>query len=189
MGLLGGSSAFLGLMALGLLVLLMVGKILTVLELREKGQMYRKNTHRITELEEDLDTSRRRYLIALEGEGVGKNKVSQLKTRLAGLKQHMEQIEMSEVKEQARRHQEKEKALEMSVLQALGGPSQRDSYFHRVMNIITQLIDVSKLESNDDIIQAVQVKLAECTAKIPDRASRVRAAVDSVAAKKPPSET
>ncbi|MCZ6632111.1 MAG: hypothetical protein O7G87_01805, partial [bacterium] len=128
MGLLGGSSAFLGLMALGSLVLLMVGKILTALELLGKEQIHRKSMNRITELEDDLETSRSRYLTALKAEGVGKNEVSQMKIRLARLKQQMEQIEMSEIQEQARRHQEKEKALEMAVLQALGGPSQRDSH-------------------------------------------------------------
>ncbi|MCZ6635429.1 MAG: hypothetical protein O7G87_18675, partial [bacterium] len=93
--------------------------------------------------------------------------------------------------------------------------------FHRVMKIITQLIDVAKLESNDDIIQAVQAKLAqmnkrdgldtpseaparpqpeeaetkaqptpeEQSVRISNRASRVRAAVDSAGAKKAPTET
>jgi len=105
------STAFWGLAALLFLILLLIRKILTVLELKAKEQKYRKNLYRITEMESNLETSRRRYLIALKAEGVAKNRVSQLKTRLATLNQHLEKLALSAAQDELRKHREKEQVL------------------------------------------------------------------------------
>ena len=126
------STALRGMVALGGLALLLVGKILTVIELRSQDQKYRQNLYKISEIENDLDTSRRKYLIALKAEGVAKNRMSQLKTRLASLKQHMEQIALTAAQEASRKKREKEQALELAVLQAMGGGiTSRQSLFAR----------------------------------------------------------
>lgn len=155
------STTLLGLVALGGLAVLLIGKILTVIELRSQDQNYRQNLYKISEIENDLDTSRRKYLIALKAEGVAKNRVSQLKTRLASLKQHMEQIALTAAQEASRKKREKEQALELAVLQAMGGASHRDNHFLRVMKVIKQLIDLEEHKSNDEVIKAVQEALAE----------------------------
>ena len=149
------STAFLGFIALAFLVLLLVGKVLVVYELKSQDQVYRKNLHKISEIESDLESSRRKYLIALKAEGVAKNRVSQLKTRLATLKQHSEQLAMTAAQDAARKEKEKEKALELAVLQAMGGASHRDSHFLRVMKVITQLVDLSDKKTNQEIVDAV----------------------------------
>ena len=100
-------------------------------------------------------------MIALKAEGVAKNRVSQLKTRLATLKQHMDQLALSAVQDAARKRREKEQVLEMAVLQAMGGAENRDSHFLRVMKVIKQLINLEEQNSNDAVIKAVQVALEE----------------------------
>ncbi|MBT3604010.1 MAG: hypothetical protein HN521_13200 [Candidatus Latescibacteria bacterium] len=155
------STAFLGVVALLFLTVLLVAKILTVLELKSKEQTYRRNLYKITAIESNLESSRRKYLIGLKAEGVAKNRVSQLKTRLATLKQHMEQLTLSAAQDAARKHREKEQVLEMAVLQAMGGTEHRDSHFLRVMKVIRQLIDLEDQGSNDAVVKAVQVALAE----------------------------
>jgi len=154
-------SALLGFISLGVLTVLMIGKALTVMEIRSQDQAHRRNIHHISEIEEDLDTSRRKYLIALKSEGVAKHRVSQLRVRLTSMKHHMEQIEMSAIQEEQRKKQEKEQALEMAVLTALGGPAHRDSHFKRVMKVITQLIDLEKQGSGEELVAAVKEKLDE----------------------------
>jgi hypothetical protein len=67
---------FWGIITLSLLALLVIVKMLTVLETRSQDIQYRNNTKRIQELTEDLDTSRRKYLIAFKSEGVSKHKLS-----------------------------------------------------------------------------------------------------------------
>lgn len=155
------STAFLGVVALIFLTILLVSKILAVLELKSKEQTYRKNLHKISDIENHLESSRRKYLIALKAEGVAKNRVSQLKTRLATLKQHMEQLAMSAAQDAARKRREKEQVLEMAVLQAMGGAQQRDSHFLRVMKVLKQLIDLEGQKSDADVVQAVQKALSE----------------------------
>lgn len=155
------STWILGLVAVGFLALLLGGKILAVMELRAQEQVYRKNLFRISEIESDLETSRRKYLIALKAEGVAKNRVSQLRTREASLKQHMDQIALTAAQEAARKKREKEQALELAVLQAMGGPAHRDSHFLRVMKVIRQVIDLEAKNSNEDIVKVVQKALAE----------------------------
>lgn len=155
------STAFLGVVALILLTILLVSKILAVLELKAKEQLYRRNLHKIAEIENNLESSRRKYLIALKAEGVAKNRVSQLKTRLATLKQHMEQLAMSAAQDAARKRREKEQVLEMAVLQAMGGAGQRDSHFLRVMKVLKQLIDLEDQNSNEAVVKAVQEALSE----------------------------
>ena len=76
-------------------MLLLVGKMLTAYELKSQDQAYRKNSHKISEIESDLESPSRKYLIALKAEGVAKNRVSQLKTRLATVKQHAEKLAMT----------------------------------------------------------------------------------------------
>jgi len=155
-------SWLLGLTALGFLGLLLGGKILTVLELRALEEEFRRNQHRIAELNEALDTSRRKYLLALKAEGTAKRKLVNLKTRFAHLKQHLEQIEATVAQQRAREQQELEHALEVLVMKALGGPSvRRDSHFKRVMGVIRDLIDLEKHGSSEELIAAVQEKLAE----------------------------
>lgn len=155
------STAFLGVVALLFLTILLVAKILAVLELKSKEQTYRKNLHKISDIESNLESSRRKYLIGLKAEGVAKNRVSQLKTRLATLKQHMEQLTLSAAQDAARKHREKEQVLEMAVLQAMGGAEHRDSHFLRVMKVIRQLINLEDQGSNEAVVKAVQVALAD----------------------------
>ncbi|MGA1194979.1 MAG: hypothetical protein ACO36I_00630 [Candidatus Latescibacterota bacterium] len=155
------STAFSGFVALLFLTVLLVSKILTVLELRAKEQAYRRNLHKISDIESNLESSRRKYLIALKAEGVAKNRVSQLKTRLATLKQHMEQLALSAAQDAARKRREKEQVLEMAVLQAMGGAENRDSHFLRVMKVIKQLINLEEQNNNEAVIKAVQVALEE----------------------------
>jgi len=155
------STAFSGLVALLFLTVLLVSKILTVLELKAKEQTYRRNLHKISEIENNLESSRRKYLIALKAEGVAKNRVSQLKTRLATLKQHMDQLALSAVQDAARKRREKEQVLEMAVLQAMGGAENRDSHFLRVMKVIKQLINLEEQNNNEAVVKAVKVALEE----------------------------
>ena len=77
------------------MVLLLIVKMLTVLEVSAQDVQYRNNTKRIQDLQEDLDTSRRKYVIAVKAEGVTKNRLSQLKTRFDNLKQYFEQTQIS----------------------------------------------------------------------------------------------
>lgn len=155
------SSAFLGFIALGFLVLLMAGKILVVFELKSQNQVYRKNLHKISDIEDNLESSRRKYLIALKAEGVAKHRVSQLKTRLASLKQHAEQLALTAAQEVARKKREKEQVLELAVLQAMGGAAHRDSHFLRVMKVITQLIDVEEKKTDQEVVEAVRQALEQ----------------------------
>ena len=60
-----------GFAALGFIVMLLLGRMFTVMELRSLERDYRQNQGRFSDLEEDLDTSRRKYLVALKSEGVG----------------------------------------------------------------------------------------------------------------------
>jgi len=144
------------------LALLVIVKMLTVLETRSQDMQYRNNTKRIQELTEDLDISRRKYLITVKSEGVSKHKLSQLKTRWATLKQNLEQIEITSAQRENRREKELELTLEKVVMEALGGPTaRRDSHFKRVMKAITQLIDLDKQNNNENLILTVQEKLAE----------------------------
>ena len=144
------------------LALLVIVKMLTVLETRSQDMQYRNNTKRIQELTEDLDISRRKYLIAVKSRGVSKHKLSQLKTRWAALKQNLEQIQITSAQRENRREKELELTLEKVVMEALGGPTaRRDSHFKRVMKAITQLIDLDKQNNNENLISTVQEKLAE----------------------------
>jgi hypothetical protein len=144
------------------LALLVIVKMHTVLETRSQDMQYRNNTKRIQELTEDLDISRRKYLITVKSEGVSKHKLSQLKTRWATLKQNLEQIEITSAQRENRREKELELTLEKVVMEALGGPTaRRDSHFKRVMKAITQLIDLDKQNNNENLILTVQEKLAE----------------------------
>lgn len=153
---------FWGVVTLTALALLVIVKMLTVLETRSQDMQYRNNTKRIQELTEDLDISRRKYLIAVKSEGVSKHKLSQLKTRWATLKQNLEQIEITSAQRENRREKELELTLEKVVMEALGGPTaRRDSHFKRVMKAITQLIDLDKQNNNENLISTVQEKLAE----------------------------
>ena len=64
-------STVLGFAALGFIVMLLLGRMFTVMELRSLERDYRQNQSRFSYLEEDLDTSCRKYLVALKSEGVG----------------------------------------------------------------------------------------------------------------------
>lgn len=153
---------FWGVITLTALALLVIVKMLTVLETRSQDMQYRNNTKRTQELTEDLDISRRKYLIAVKSEGVSKHKLSQLKTRWATLKQNLEQIQITSAQRENRREKEIELTLEKVVMEALGGPTaRRDSHFKRVMKAITQLIDLDKQNNNENLISTVQEKLAE----------------------------
>lgn len=153
---------FWGILTLSFLALLVIVKMLTVLETRSLDMQYRNNAKRIQELTEDLDTSRRKYLIAVKAEGVVKHKLSQLKTRWASLKQNLEQIQITSAQREQRREKELELTLEKVVMEALGGPTaRRDSHFKRVMKVISQLIDLDKQNNSEDLIAAVQAKLGE----------------------------
>tara|TARA_Y100001934_G_C12062699_1_gene636165 strand:+ start:84 stop:617 length:534 start_codon:yes stop_codon:yes gene_type:complete len=152
----------LGLLTLSFLALLVIVKMLTVLETRSQDIQYRNNNKRIQELAEDLDTSRRKYLIAVKAEGVSKHKLSQLKTRWASLKQNLEQIQITSAQREQRREKELALTLEKAVMEALGGPTaRRDSHFKHVMKAISQLIDLDKQNNSEDLITTVQEKLAE----------------------------
>ncbi len=153
-------SLLLGFITLGFLLLLLLGKTLSAWELRALNHEYRANQNQIAELEEDLDTSRRKYLIALKAEGVAKHKASQGKARLASLKQHLEQLEKTAVQQEAQKQKSLEQNLEGLVMKALGGTSvRRDSQFKRVMKVIHQLIDLEKESNNEDLIAAIQEKI------------------------------
>ena len=67
---------FWGILTLSFLALLLIIKMLTVLEVRAQDVQYRTNTKKIQDLQEDLDTSRRKYLIAVKAEGVAKHRLS-----------------------------------------------------------------------------------------------------------------
>ncbi len=175
------SSAFLGFLALGFLVFLLVGKMLVVYELKSQDQVYRKNLHKISEIESDLESSRRKYLIALKAEGVAKHRVSQLRTRLASMKQHAEQLALTAAQEVSRKKREKEQALELAVLQAMGGTSHRDSHFLRVMKVITQLVDVEKQLSDGEIIDAVRQALEQLGSLEEDGQAQVEQAQEHTA--------
>ena len=152
----------LGSATIGFLVLLLIGKILTVLELRSQDQTYRRNQRRIAELGEALDTSRRKYLIALKAEGVAKQKLAHQKTRFANMKQHLEQIELTAVQQKAKQQQDLNHKLEVLVMKAMGGPSaRRDSHFKRVMSVIMGLIDLEAEGGSEEVVAVVQKKLAE----------------------------
>lgn len=156
------SLMILGFDALAFLVLLLLGKTLTVLELRALERDYRQHQGRIADLEEALDTSRRKYLIALKAEGVSKHRASQLKTRLASVRQHLEQLEKTAAQQEARRAQELKQKLEGLVMRALGGATvRRDSQFKRVMKVIHQLVDLHDEENSEELIAAIQKKIEE----------------------------
>ena len=110
---------FWGILTLSFLALLLIIKMLTVLEVRAQDVQYRTNTKKIQDLQEDLDTSRRKYLIAVKAEGVAKHRLSQLKTRFANLKQHFEQIQISTANQEERRQKELELTLERVVMEAV----------------------------------------------------------------------
>lgn len=153
---------FWGILTLSFLALLLIIKMLTVLEVRAQDVQYRTNTKKIQDLQEDLDTSRRKYLIAVKAEGVAKHRLSQLKTRFANLKQHFEQIQISTANQEERRQKELELTLKRVVMEALGGPTaRRDSHFKRVTKAIKQLIDLNKKNNSEEVIEAVQQKLVE----------------------------
>ena len=147
----------LGLITLGFLTLLIMGRMLTVLELRSLERDHRRHQSQISELEGDLDTSRRKYLIALKTEGVARHKLTQVKTRHANLKQNLDQIELTAVQQEAQQQKAVEQKIEALVMEALGGPSvRRDSQFKQVMGVIHQLIDLEKHKKSEDLIEAIQ---------------------------------
>ena len=153
---------FWGILTLSCLALVLIIKMLTTLEVRAQDVQYRSNTKRIQDLQEDLDTSRRKYVIALKAEGVVKNRLSQLKTRYANLKQHHEQLQITSAQHEERKQKELELTLERVVMEALGGPTARgDSHFKRVTKAIKQLIDLDKQTNSEEVIEAVQAKLVE----------------------------
>ena len=153
---------FWGVITLSALALLVVVKMLTVLETRSQDMQYRNNTKRIQEMAEELDTSRRKYLVAVKAEGLCKHKLSQLKTRWASLKQNLEQIQITSAQREQRRGKELELTMEKVVMEALGGPTaRRDSHFKRVMRVISQVIDMDKQNNSEQLISSVQDKLAD----------------------------
>jgi hypothetical protein len=176
----------LGLITLGFLALLLLGRMLTVLEIRSLDRDHRHLQNQISELEGDLDTSRRKYLIALKAEGVARHKLTQVKTRHANLKQNLDQIELTTVQQKAQQQKAVEQKIEALVMEALGGPSvRRDTQFKQVMGVIHQLIDLEKHKKSEDLIAAIQDKLAEITGKAPPK--KVRAAQPPMpAADEPP---
>ena len=105
-------SMVLGFAALGFIVMLLLGRMFTVMELRSLERDYRQNQGRFSDLEEDLDTSRRKYLVALKSEGVGKHKVSQLRTRCTSLKQHLEQLELTAAQQETQKAENLQSKLE-----------------------------------------------------------------------------
>ncbi len=155
-------SMSLGFATLGCLLVLLLIRALTVWELRSLNSEHRQIQHQISETEQDLDTSRRKYLIALKAEGVAKHKTSQARTNLAGRKQHLEQLELTDLQHGARKEKELEQKLEAIVMDALGGASvRRDSQFKSVMKVINQLIDLEKRNEGGDLITAIQQKIKE----------------------------
>ena len=86
-------------------------------------------------------------------------------SRLASLKQHAEQLALTAAQEATRKKREKEQALEMAVLQAMGGAAHRDSHFLRVMKVITQLVDVEEKQSDHEIVEAVRQALDQLGAQ------------------------
>ena len=155
-------SLLLGLGTLGCLLLLLLAKTLTVLELRARESEYRHNTVRISDLEQDLDTSRRKYLIAIKAEGVSKHRLAQAKTKLASLRQHADQLRKTAAQSAARKEKEQEQRLEGIVMHSLGGTSvRRDSQFKRVMKVITRLVDAEKGSDSDEIIAAIEEKIRQ----------------------------
>lgn len=155
-------SFLLGSVTLGFLILLLIGKILTVLELRSQDQAYRRNQRHIAELGEALDTSRRKYLIALKAEGVARQKLAHQKTRFVNMKQHLEQIELTAAQQRAKQQQDFDHKLEVLVMKAMGGPSaRRDSHFRRMMSVIKELIDLEAAGGSEEVVAVVQKKLAE----------------------------
>jgi hypothetical protein len=151
----------LGFSALGFLVMLLLGRMFTVMELRSLERDYRQNQSRFSDLEEDLETSRRKYLIALKSEGVGKHKVSQLRTRCASLKQHLEQLEITAAQQESKKAENLQGKLEGLVMKALGGATvRRDSQFKRVMKVINQLVDLENKENGEELVAAIQKKIA-----------------------------
>jgi len=148
------------------LLILIAVKVLTVLELRSLAYKHHRNQNRVMELEADLDTSRRRYLIALKAEGVAKNKVSTLKMRHATSKQHLDQLATTARQQEAQEQREVEGRLEALVMQALGGTSvRRDSHFKKVMSVIRHLPDLDQHSNNEELMTAIQQKLVEIAGK------------------------
>lgn len=155
-------SILLGFATLGFLLLLLLAKMLSSLELRSREADYRHNQARISDLEQDLDTSRRKYLIAIKGEGVAKYRLSQGKTKLASLRQHLEQLQKTAAQHAKKKKKDQEQRLEGLVMQALGGPSvRRDSQFKRVMKVIRQLVDLEKDADSEQVMAAIQEKIAQ----------------------------
>ena len=155
-------SMLLGIMTLAFLVMLLLVKFLTGFELRAKGQSHRNNQNRMLEIESELEVSRKKYLNALKAEGVAKHKVSQVRIKLTGLKQHFDQIQMTASQQRAQKEKDKGGKLEALVLEALGGTSVRkDTHFKRVMKVINQLIDVDKQTNSEELFTAIQKKIAE----------------------------
>ena len=131
------------------------------MELRSLERDYRQNQSRFSDLEEDLETSRRKYLIALKSEGVGKHKVSQLRTRCASLKQHLEQLEITAAQQETQKVENLQSKLEGFVMNALGGSTvRRDSQFKRVMKVINQLVDLENQENSEELVAAIQKKIS-----------------------------
>ena len=155
-------SMILGFSTLGCLLLLLLIRALTVWELRSTDSENRQIQYQISQTEEDLETSRRKYLIALKAEGVAKHKVSQVRTTLASKRQHLDQLELTALQQGARKEKEVEQKLEALVMDALGGASvRRDSQFKRVMKVINQLIELEKQNQSGDLIPAIQQKIKE----------------------------
>ncbi len=151
----------LGLATLGFLLLLLLAKMLTSLELRARESECRHNQARIFDVEQDLDTSRRKYLLAIKAEGVAKHRLSQSKTRLASLRQHLEQLQHTAKQHADQRQKDQEKRLEGLVMQALGGASvRRDSQFKRVMKVIRKLVDIETGDS-EQVMAAIQEKIGQ----------------------------
>ncbi len=152
-------SMLLGIMTLAFLTMLLLVKFLTGFELRAKGQSHRNNQNRMLEIESELEVSRKKYLNALKAEGVAKHKVSQVRIKLTGLKQHFDQIQMTASQQRAQKEKDKGGKLEAMVLEALGGTSVRkDTHFKRVMKVINQLIDVDKQTNSEELFTAIQKK-------------------------------
>lgn len=155
-------SVLMGFATLGFLLLLLLAKMLSSLELRARDSDFRHNQARISDIEQDLDTSRRKYLIAIKAEGVGKHRLSQSKSRLASLRQHLEQLNHTATQKAERKVKDQEQRLEGLVMQALGGTSvRRDSQFKRVMKVIRQLVDLEKDGDSEQVMAAIQEKISQ----------------------------
>ena len=167
-------STVLGFAALGFIVMLLLGRMFTVMELRSLERDYRQNQSRFSYLEEDLDTSCRKYLVALKSEGVGKHKVSQLRTRCTSLKQHPEQLELTAAQQETQKAENLQSKLEGFVMNALGGATvRRDSQFRCVMKVINQLVDLENKANSEELVAAIQEKISglgrEGLLKVADR--------------------